>query len=52
MAKEIDLYARQRRLAWWLITPAVLVVFLVIGFPLIQVLIFSLITYKLDGVTP
>ena len=52
MAKEIDLYARQRRLAWWLITPAVVVVFLVIGFPLVQVLIFSLITYKLDGVTP
>jgi trehalose/maltose transport system permease protein len=52
VAKEIDLYARQRRLAWWLITPAVVVVFLVIGFPLIQVLIFSLITYKLDGVTP
>jgi trehalose/maltose transport system permease protein len=43
---------RQRRLAWFLIVPAVLVVFLVIGYPLIQVLVYSVLKYKLDGVTP
>ena len=52
MAKEIDLMERQRRLAWFLIVPAVLVVFLVIGYPLIQVFVYSLLKYKLDGVTP
>ena len=52
MAKEIDLLERQRRLAWYLIVPAVFVVFLVIGYPLIQVLIYSVLKYKLDGVTP
>ena len=52
MAREIDLYERQRRLAWYLILPAVVVVFLVIGYPLIQVLIYSFMKYKLDGVTP
>ena len=52
MAKEIDLMERQRRLAWFLIVPAVLVVFLVIGYPLIQVLVYSVLKYKLDGVTP
>jgi trehalose/maltose transport system permease protein len=52
MAKEIDLMERQRRLAWILIVPAVLVVFLVIGYPLIQVLVYSVLKYKLDGVTP
>ena len=52
MAKEIDLLERQRRLAWFLIVPAVLVVFLVIGYPLIQVLVYSVLKYKLDGVTP
>jgi trehalose/maltose transport system permease protein len=52
MAKEIDLLERQRRLAWYLIVPAVLVVFLVIGYPLIQVLVYSVLKYKLDGVTP
>ncbi len=52
MAKEIDLMERQRRLAWYLIVPAVLVVFLVIGYPLIQVLVYSVLKYKLDGVTP
>jgi trehalose/maltose transport system permease protein len=52
MAKEIDLLERQRRLAWFLIVPAVFVVFLVIGYPLIQVLIYSVLKYKLDGVTP
>jgi trehalose/maltose transport system permease protein len=52
MAKQIDLLERQRRLAWYLIVPAVLVVFLVIGYPLIQVLVYSVLKYKLDGVTP
>jgi trehalose/maltose transport system permease protein len=52
MAKEIDLMERQRRLAWFLIVPAVLVVFLVIGYPLAQVLVYSVLKYKLDGVTP
>src|SRR4029077_16238892 len=52
MAKEIDLMERQRRLAWYLIVPAVLVVFLVIGYPLIQVLVYSVLKYKLDGVPP
>jgi trehalose/maltose transport system permease protein len=52
MAKNIDLLERQRRLAWYLIVPAVLVVFLVIGYPLIQVLVYSVLKYKLDGVTP
>ena len=50
--REIDLQDRQRRLAWYLIMPAVLVVFLVIGFPLVQVLVYSVLKYKLDGVTP
>lgn len=52
MAKEIDLYERQRRLAWILITPAVFVVLLVVGYPLIQVVVYSLLNYRLDGVTP
>jgi len=39
-------------LAWYLIVPAVFVVFLVIGYPLIQVLVYSFMKYKLDGVTP
>jgi trehalose/maltose transport system permease protein len=52
MAKQIDLLERQRRLAWYLIVPAVFVVFLVIGYPLIQVLLYSVLKYKLDGVTP
>jgi trehalose/maltose transport system permease protein len=52
VAKEIDLYERQRRLAWILITPAVVVVLLVIGYPLIQVIVYSFMKYKLDGVTP
>ena len=52
MAKQIDLLERQRRLAWFLIVPAVFVVFLVIGYPLIQVLLYSVLKYKLDGVTP
>ena len=52
MAREIDLQMRQRRLAWFLILPAVLVVVLVIGYPLIQVLVYSFLKYKLDGVTP
>ena len=51
-AKGIDLYDRQRRLAWYLIVPAVLVVLLVIGFPLGQVVVYSFMKYKLDGVTP
>ena len=52
MAREIDLLERQRRLAWYLILPAVFVVFLVIGFPLFQVIYYSFLKYKLDGVTP
>jgi trehalose/maltose transport system permease protein len=52
VAKEVDLLERQRRLAWWLILPAVFVVFLVIGFPLIQVIVYSFMKIKLDGVTP
>ena len=52
MAKEVDLLERQRRLAWWLVIPAVFVVFLVIGFPLIQVIVYSFMKIKLDGVTP
>jgi len=52
VAKEVDLLERQRRLAWWLVLPAVLVVFLVIGFPLIQVIVYSFMKIKLDGVTP
>jgi trehalose/maltose transport system permease protein len=52
MAKEIDLLERQRRLAWYLIVPAVFVVLLVIGYPLLQVLVYSVLKYKLDGVTP
>jgi trehalose/maltose transport system permease protein len=50
--KEIDLYARQKRLAWWLITPSVLVVLLIIAYPTIQVFVYSFMKYKLDGVTP
>ncbi|HEY5812958.1 MAG TPA: sugar ABC transporter permease [Terrimicrobiaceae bacterium] len=52
MARTVDLYERQRRLAWMLIVPAVLVVLLVIGFPLAQVVVYSFMNYKLDGVTP
>jgi trehalose/maltose transport system permease protein len=52
VAREIDLQMRQRRLAWFLILPAVLVVVLVIGYPLIQVIVYSFLKYKLDGVTP
>lgn len=51
-ARGIDLYDRQRRLAWYLIIPAVLVVLLVIGYPLGQVVVYSFMKYKLDGVTP
>lgn len=51
-AKQIDLYDKQRRLAWYLIIPAVLVVVLVIGYPLAQVIVYSFLKYKLDGVTP
>jgi trehalose/maltose transport system permease protein len=52
MAKEIDLQARQKKLAWYLILPAVIVVLLVIGYPLLQVIFYSFLKYKLDGVTP
>ena len=51
-AKQVDLYDKQRRLAWYLIIPAVLVVVLVIGYPLLQVIVYSFMKYKLDGVTP
>ena len=51
-ARQIDLYDKQRRLAWYLIIPAVLVVVLVIGYPLAQVIVYSFMKYKLDGVTP
>jgi trehalose/maltose transport system permease protein len=49
---EIDLYARQKRLAWFLITPSVLVVLLIIAYPTVQVIVYSFMKYKLDGVTP
>jgi trehalose/maltose transport system permease protein len=49
---EIDLYARQKRLAWFLITPSVLFVLLIIAYPFIQVVVYSFMKYKLDGVTP
>ena len=52
MAREIDLLERQKRLAWYLILPSVFVVFLVIGFPLVQVIVYSFMKIKLDGVTP
>jgi trehalose/maltose transport system permease protein len=52
VAREIDLLERQRRLAWYLVLPAVVVVLLVIGFPLAQVLVYSFMKIKLDGVTP
>jgi len=49
---EIDLYARQKRLAWFLIAPSVLVVLIIIAYPTIQVFVYSFMKYKLDGVTP
>jgi len=49
---EIDLYARQKRLAWFLITPSVFVVLLIIAYPTLQVIVYSFMKYKLDGVTP
>jgi len=52
VAREIDLLERQKRLAWYLILPSVFVVFLVIGFPLVQVIVYSFMKIKLDGVTP
>jgi trehalose/maltose transport system permease protein len=52
VAREIDLLERQRRLAWYLVLPAVIVVFLVIGFPLFSVIVDSFLKLKLDGVTP
>ncbi|HEY5894783.1 MAG TPA: sugar ABC transporter permease [Chthoniobacterales bacterium] len=52
MAKSVELLDYQRKLAWWLILPAVVVVFLVIGFPLFQVIKYSFMQYRLDGVTP
>lgn len=52
MAKEIDLYARQKRLAWFLVTPSVAVVILIIAYPFLQVIVYSFLKYKLDGVTP
>jgi trehalose/maltose transport system permease protein len=52
VAREIDLLERQKRLAWYLILPSVFVVFLVIGFPLAQVVVYSFMKIKLDGVTP
>jgi trehalose/maltose transport system permease protein len=52
MAREIDLNERQRKLAWYLIVPAVLVVLLVVGYPLLQVVVYSFMEYRLDGVTP
>jgi len=52
VAREIDLLERQKRLAWYLILPSIFVVFLVIGFPLAQVVVYSFMKIKLDGVTP
>ena len=39
-------------MAWYLVLPAVFVVFLVIGFPLFSVIVDSFMKLKLDGVTP
>ncbi|HEY5811562.1 MAG TPA: sugar ABC transporter permease, partial [Terrimicrobiaceae bacterium] len=47
-----DLLDHQKKLAWWLILPAVFVVALVIGYPLFQVIAYSFMEYRLDGVTP
>jgi trehalose/maltose transport system permease protein len=52
VAKEIDLHARQRRLAWWLIIPSVAVVILIVAYPFGQVVVYSFLKAKLDGVTP
>jgi trehalose/maltose transport system permease protein len=52
VAREIDLYERQRRLAWFLIVPAVLVVLLIVGYPLIQVFVLSFQNARLDGSIP
>ena len=52
MATEIDLYARQKRLAWFLIVPAVLVVLLVVGYPLILVVINSFQQVDVNGAEP
>ena len=49
MAKEIDLYARQKRLAWFLVTPAVVIVLLIVAYPLVQVFYTSFFRAKLDG---
>jgi trehalose/maltose transport system permease protein len=51
VAKEIDLYARQKRLAWFLITPSVLVVLLIIAYPTVQVtIIFTIVSVILESV--
>ncbi|HEY5746451.1 MAG TPA: sugar ABC transporter permease [Chryseolinea sp.] len=47
-----DLLDHQKKLAWWLILPAVFVVALVIGYPLLQVIAYSFMEYRLDGVAP
>jgi trehalose/maltose transport system permease protein len=52
VAKEIDLQMRQRRLAWFLVTPAVVIVIMIIGFPLIQVVADSFLHKKADGSVP
>ncbi|HEY5753745.1 MAG TPA: sugar ABC transporter permease, partial [Chthoniobacterales bacterium] len=52
MARTPDLLDHQKKLAWWLILPAVFVVALVIGYPLFQVVAYSFMEYRLDGVTP
>jgi trehalose/maltose transport system permease protein len=52
VAKEIDLQMRQRRLAWFLVTPAVVIVIMIIGFPLIQVVVDSFLHKKADGSVP
>jgi trehalose/maltose transport system permease protein len=49
MAKEIDLYARQKRLAWFLVIPAVVVVLLIVAYPLVQVVYTSFFRANLDG---
>lgn len=52
MAKEIDLQMRQRRLAWVLITPAVVIVIMIIGFPMFQVFADSFFHKKADLSVP
>jgi trehalose/maltose transport system permease protein len=50
--KEIDLQMRQRRLAWFLVMPAVVIVIMIIGFPMFQVIADSFFHKKADLSVP